>query len=146
MFPDPPPNRAEFPVLWPITLRWSDNDVYGHVNNVIYYSWFDTAVNGWLMRATGADVRQLDALGVVVETACRYRSEVSFPGTVEIGVRVARVGTSSVTYQLAAFADGAEQPAALGHFVHVYVDHESRRPTAVPEVVRHALETAKADR
>ena len=145
MFPDPPPNRSEFPVLWPITLRWSDNDVYGHVNNVIYYSWFDTAVNGWLMRATGTDVRELDALGVVVETACRYRREVRFPGDVEIGVRVARVGTSSVTYQLGVFAGDGEQPAALGHFVHVYVEHESRRPTAVPEVVRHALEAAEAD-
>lgn len=140
MFPDPPPSRGEFPVLWPISTRWSDNDVYGHVNNVIYYSWFDTAVNGWLMRATGTDVRRLDALGVVVETACRFRSEVSFPGDVEIGLRVARIGTSSATYQLAVFADQREDPAALGHFVHVYVDHESRRPTPVPEVVRRALE------
>lgn len=145
MFPDPPPSRTEFPVLWPITLRWSDNDVYGHVNNVIYHSWFDTAVNGWLMRATGQDVRQLDALGVVVETACRYRAEVSFPGTVEIGLQVARVGTSSVTYQLGVFADGGADPAALGHFVHVYVDHATRRPTAVPDVVRHALEAVAAE-
>lgn len=144
MFPDPPPNRSEFPVLWPISTRWSDNDVYGHVNNVIYYSWFDTAVNGWLMHATGTDIRQLDALGVVVETACRFRFEVSFPGDVQIGLRAARIGTSSVTYQLAVFGDQQEDPAALGHFVHVYVGHESRRPTPVPDVVRRALDTVGA--
>ncbi len=131
-------------MLWPITTRWSDNDAYGHVNNVVHYSWFDTAVNGWLMSATGVDTRQLPAIGVVAETGCRYLAELSFPQTVEVGIAVQRLGRSSVTYGLAVFGEGETVPASLGRFVHVYVDRDTRKPTEVPEVVRGALESLRA--
>ncbi len=138
-FPDPAPTRAEFTVLRPVTTRWEDNDVYGHVNNVVHYSWFDTAVNGWLMEATRTDIRDLPAVGLVAETACRYLSELSFPDDVEVGVGLERLGTSSVVYRLAVFGNGSEQPASIGRFVHVYVDRETRRTTPVPEPIRTAL-------
>ncbi|WP_228717400.1 acyl-CoA thioesterase [Allosaccharopolyspora coralli] len=138
-FFDVAPTRAEFTVLRPITTRWEDNDVYGHVNNVVHYSWFDTAVNGWLMEATGTDIRELPAVGLVAETACRYLSELSFPDRVEVGVGLERLGNSSVVYRLAVFGNGSEQPASIGRFVHVYVDRETRRTTPVPEPIRTAL-------
>jgi acyl-CoA thioester hydrolase len=138
-FPDPPPAREDFPVLWPITTRWEDNDVYGHVNNVVHYSWFDTAVNGWLMRATGTDIRMLPAIGLVVETACRFLAELSFPDEVEVGIGLRRLGNSSVTYRLAAFGGHSETPASLGRFVHVYVDRKTHRTTPVPDEIRSAL-------
>lgn len=143
-FPDPPPRRDDFPVLWPITTRWEDNDAYGHVNNVVHYSWFDTAVNGWLMRATGLDIRALPAIGMVAETACRYLSELSFPDEIEVGVGLWRLGNSSVTYTLAVFGNGSGSPASLGRFVHVYVDPSTRRTTPVPEEIRAALETLRS--
>lgn len=133
------PGRADFTVLWPITTRWADNDVYGHINNVVHYSWFDTAVNGWLMRATGADIREFPEIGLVVETNCRYLAELGFPDDVEVGVGLERVGNSSVVYRLAVFGNGAAEPASLGRFVHVYVDRETRRPARVPERIRTAL-------
>lgn len=138
-FAEPFPHRDDFSVLWPISARWSDNDVYGHINNVVHYSWFDTAVNGWLIRATGADVRELPALGLVVETGCRYLSELSFPVDVSVGIGLERLGGSSVTYRLAVFGGDSQQPASIGRFVHVYVDPATRRPTAVPEPVAKAV-------
>ncbi|WP_019852965.1 acyl-CoA thioesterase [Actinopolyspora mortivallis] len=138
-FPDPPPRRSEFTVLWPITTRWSDNDAYGHVNNVVHYAWFDTAVNGWLMHATGTDIRELPAIGVVAETGCRYLAELSFPDGIEVGIGLRRLGNSSVTYGLAVFGNGDEQPASLGRFVHVYVDRVSRNTVPVPEEIRAAV-------
>ena len=111
-FTEPFPRRDEFTVHWPISTRWSDNDVYGHINNVVHYSWFDTAVNGWLMRATGVDVRELPALGLVVETGCRYLAELSFPVDVEVGIGLERLGGSSVTYRMAVFGDLAAEPAS----------------------------------
>ncbi len=126
-------------MLWPITTRWADNDAYGHVNNVVHYSWFDTAVNGWLMHATDTDIRELPAIGMVAETGCRFLSELSFPDAVEIGLRLGRLGTSSVTYQLAAFGNGKDSPASLGHFVHVYVDRDTHATTPVPAEIRTAL-------
>lgn len=138
-FPESPPRRAEFPVLWPITSRWSDNDVYGHVNNVVHYSWFDTAVNGWLLSVVGTDIRALPAIGVVAETGCRYLAELSFPDEITIGLSVARLGNSSVTYRLAAFGGNADEPASLGHFVHVYVDADTRRPVPIPDEIRTPL-------
>lgn len=143
--PEPPPRRAEFPVLWPITSRWSDNDVYGHVNNVVHYSWFDTAVNGWLLSSVGTDIRRLPAIGVVAETGCRYLGELSFPDAITVGLAVARLGNSSVTYRLAVFGNDAEEPAALGRFVHVYVDEETRRPVSIPEEIRLALNRVRTD-
>jgi acyl-CoA thioester hydrolase len=142
-FPDPPPTHGAFRVLWPITTRWEDNDVYGHVNNVVHYSWFDTAVNGWLIRTAGTDIRTLPAIGVVAETSCRYLSELSFPAAIEVGISLERLGNSSVTYQLAVFGNRSEQPASLGRFVHVYIDRHTRHTTPVPGEIRAAVETLR---
>jgi len=131
--------RSDFPVLRDVPTRWSDVDAYGHVNNVVHYAVFDTAVNAWLMEATGTDVRRLPAVGLVVETSCRYFAELDFPGTICAGLRVERRGTSSVVYRLALFG-AAEAPAAVGRFVHVYVDVQTRRPVAPPEPVQRALD------
>lgn len=139
-FPDPPPQRDDFPVLRPITTRWQDNDSYGHVNNAVHYSWFDTTVNGWLMQATGTDTRELPAIGLVVETACRYLAPLSFPDDVEVGIGLHRLGTSSITYLLAAFRRGDDDPASLGRFVHVYVDRDTRETTRVPDEIRTAVQ------
>jgi acyl-CoA thioester hydrolase len=130
--------RGDFPVLRDIPLRWADVDVYGHVNNVVHYSIFDTAVNGWLVEASGVDIRRLDAIGLVVETSCRYHAELEFPGTVTAGIALERLGVSSVVYRLALFG-GPESPAATGRFVHVYVDRTTRRPVPVADEVRAAL-------
>jgi len=130
--------RADFPVLREIPTRWSDDDTYQHVNNVVHYSMFDTAVNGWLIEASGVDIRELPAVGLVVETSCQYLAELRFPVVVTAGLAVAHVGTSSVVYQLALF--GADDgPAAAGRFVHVYVDRASRRTTPIPTEIRAAL-------
>ena len=134
------PRRADFAVLRPMQTRWMDNDQYGHVNNVAYYSYFDTAVNGWLMEATGADTRLGAAIGVVAETSCRFLKEISFPDALCVGLRVERLGNSSVVYQLAVFRGDDVEPSAFGRFVHVYIDPETRRPVAVPQAVRTALQ------
>ncbi|MEU7769446.1 thioesterase family protein [Nocardia sp. NPDC049190] len=120
--------------------RWADNDHYGHVNNVTYYSYFDTAVNAWLMHATGTDIRALSALGVVAQTSCQYLGSISFPDQLQVGLRIARLGRASITYDLAIFraADGALELVATGTFVHVYVDAETRKPVEIPEVIRAA--------
>jgi acyl-CoA thioester hydrolase len=131
--------RDDFPVLRALSTRWSDDDVYGHVNNVVHYLMFDTAVNGWLIEASGADIRRLPAIGVVVETSCRYFSELRFPEVVTAGIRLERLGNTSVIYQLALFPEHGEEPAAVGRFVHVYVDAATRRPVTVPEEIRGAL-------
>jgi acyl-CoA thioester hydrolase len=136
----PPPSRAEFPVLRPQSTRWADDDRYGHVNNVVHYSWFDTAVNGELIDRLGHDTRDLSAIGLVVETACRYLRPLGFPAQLEVGLAVERLGGSSVTYELAVFEVGEEQPASVGSFVHVYVDREDQRRTVpVPDAVRRAV-------
>ena len=129
----------DFPVLLSMTTRWSDNDVYGHLNNAVYYELFDSAINRWVGEATGLDPAGLPAMGVVAESGCRFLGEVRYPQDVRIGLAVARVGTSSVTYRLALFAS-QEAPAAVGRWVHVYVDHDSRRPVPLPEALRSALE------
>jgi len=116
-----------------------DNDVYGHVNNVVFYSWFDTAVNAYLVEAGVLDWSRGEAVGLVVETLCRYHAPVAFPEPVEVGLRVDRIGESSVRYALGVFRAGDEAAAADGHFVHVYVDRESRRPVTVPAAMRDAL-------
>jgi acyl-CoA thioester hydrolase len=131
--------RADFPVLRELPTRWSDEDVYGHVNNVVHYLMFDTAINGWLIEASGTDIRELPAIGVVVETSCRYFAELRFPETVTAGIRLGRLGTSSVVYEVALFGEHTQRPAALGRFVHVYVGRESRRPVPIPDRVRTAL-------
>jgi len=137
--PDPAQlRRADFPVLRSLPTRWSDDDTYGHVNNVVHYSLFDTAVNGWLIEASGCDIRTLPAIGLVVETSCRYLAELRFPELVTAGLALERLGTSSVIYRLALFG-AADEPAAVGRFVHVYVDRTERRPVPVPPQIRAAL-------
>ncbi len=131
--------RTDFRVLRELPTRWADVDVYGHVNNVVHYSFFDTAVNGWLIEATGTDIRSLPAIGLVAETSCRYLGELQFPTTVTAGLALEHLGTSSVIYRLALFDDG-DGPAAVGRFVHVYVDRSTRRPVRVPESIRTAVQ------
>lgn len=133
--------RSAYRRFTPIGTRWHDNDVYGHVNNVVFYSWFDTAVNAWLIEVGLLDIEKGDPIGLVVETGCRYAASIEFPQKVEVGLRVARLGTSSVTYQLGVFTAGSEQPAAEGQFTHVYVDRASRRPMPLPGAWRAILST-----
>lgn len=120
-----------------------DNDHYGHVNNVAYYSFFDTAVNGFLIESTGLDVRDLAAIGIVAESGCRFLSAVSFPDTVHAGLAIERLGTSSVVYRIALFRNDETDPCAVGRFVHVYVDRTSRRPVPVPGAIRTVVERLK---
>ena len=117
-----------------------DNDVYGHVNNVTYYSYFDTVVNRHLIEAGGLDMHRDRAFGVVAETGCRFFSELTFPDVVDAGMRVTRLGNSSVTYEIGLFRGDSDEPAALGRFVHVWVDRETRRPVPLPDKIRRALE------
>jgi acyl-CoA thioester hydrolase len=135
-----PEAKSAYRAFRSIPTRWMDNDVYGHVNNVVYYSWFDTAVNAYLMEQGVLDVQTGATIGLVVETQCNYFLPLSFPQTVEVGIRVARLGTSSVRYELGVFGN-QEMTAAKGHFVHVYVDKDSRRPVALPHSFRNVLET-----
>jgi acyl-CoA thioester hydrolase len=134
-----PTNRSDFRVLRAITTRWHDNDHYGHVNNVVYYAYFDTAVNGFLIEASGTDIRALPAIGIVAETSCRFLRELSFPDTVWAGLALERLGNSSVVYRIGLFRNDENEPAALGRFVHVYVDAATRRPVPVPAPIRAAL-------
>jgi acyl-CoA thioester hydrolase len=134
-----PRRRTDFPALRTITTRWADEDVYGHVNNVVYYSYFDTAVNGFLIDATGTDIRRLDAVGLVAETQCEFLRELGFPGDVHAGLAVSRLGTSSIVYRIGLFQGDDDEPAAIGRFVHVYVDAASRQVTPIPESIRHAV-------
>lgn len=132
--------RSDFRVLRAVPTRWMDNDVYGHVNNVAYYSYFDTAVNGYLIEATGTDIRQLDAIGIVAETSCRFLKELSFPQTVLAGLKLEKLGNSSVIYTIGLFGGDDEQPAAIGRFVHVYVARAGRSVVPVPHIIRLAVE------
>lgn len=135
-----PPVRAAYRAFRPITTRWADNDVYGHVNNVEYYAFFDTVVNGHLIERGVLDIHEGPVIGLVVETACRYFAPIAFPEPVEAGLRVDRLGRSSVTYGVAIFRAGEARAAAAGHFVHVYVDRATRRPVALPGPLRAELE------
>jgi len=132
--------RADFPQLHAITTRWDDNDVYGHVNNVHFYAFFDTAINDWLVREGGLDVHAGDVIGLCVESHCAYTAAIAFPDAVEVGLRVGHVGGSSVRYELAVFKGGQEEPAATGWFVHVFVERETRRPVPLAPPLRAALE------
>jgi len=136
-----PTRRSDFRVLRAITTRWHDNDHYGHVNNVVYYAYFDTAVNGYLIEASGTDIRDLPAIGIVAETSCRFLRELSFPDTVYAGLALEKLGNSSVIYRIGLFRNTETEPAALGRFVHVYVDSTTRRPVPVPAPIRAALTT-----
>lgn len=131
--------RDAFAHLSTIDTRWMDNDAYGHVNNVVYYSFFDTAVNRWLIERGLLDVAASPAIGLVVETQCRYLAPITFPDRVTAGIRVARVGRSSVRYEIGLFRNDESQASAVGHFVHVYVDRIARMAVTVPDAIRAAL-------
>jgi acyl-CoA thioester hydrolase len=135
-----PKSRDHYRVFRSIDTRWSDNDVYGHVNNVVYYSWFDTAVNAWLIEQGALDIREGDVIGLVIETQCNYFAPLAFPQTVEAGLRVTHLGSSSVRYEVGLFAEGEPLAAACGHFVHVYVDRATRRPVSLPQPLKLTLE------
>ena len=137
-----PESRSAFKVFRRIDTRWTDNDVYGHVNNVVYYSWFDTAVNAHLIEQGALDIHHGETIGLVIETQCNYFAPLAFPQTIEAGIRVAKLGSSSVRYEIGLFAQGEDLCAARGHFVHVYVDKENRRPVkALPLKLKTVLET-----
>lgn len=135
-----PEARPGYRHFLPIATRWMDNDAYGHVNNVVYYSWFDTVVNEYLIRAGVLDVEGGAVIGLVVETQCHYFRELAFPAPVVAGLRVARIGNSSVRYEIGIFGADDDEASAQGHFVHVYVDRRTRRPTPLPAALRAALE------
>ena len=132
--------RDGYPYVLEIPTRWADNDVYGHVNNATYYGYFDTAVNRHLTDHGVLLPAETPVIGVVVETGCRFHQSLSFPDTIEAALRVTKIGNSSVTYELALFRKGDPEPAATGHFVHVYVDRATRRPAPIPPAVRAELE------
>ena len=123
-----------------VPTRWMDNDAYGHVNNVVYYSWFDTAVNRYLIEAGALDIHAGAVIGLVIETHCNYFASLAFPQSVDAGLRVASIGSSSVRYEIGLFGADAEFAAACGHFVHVYVDRTTRRPVALPEKLKTTLQ------
>jgi acyl-CoA thioester hydrolase len=124
----------------PITTRWMDNDVYGHINNVTYYSYFDTVANHYLIHEGGLDLHTSPVIGLVVESKCAYRAPLAYPDRLRAGLRVDKLGQRSVTYGIAIFKEGETQPAAHGHFVHVFVDRVSRKAVALPERLREALQ------
>lgn len=136
--PSPEP-RSAYPHFQTITTRWMDNDVYQHVNNVVYYSYFDTAVNQYLIENKALDIAESRVIGLVVETQCRYFSPLAFPSLVHAGVRVRHLGTSSVRYEIGLFRDDDPLAAAQGHFVHVYVDRDTNKPVPLPDVLRTVL-------
>ncbi|GAB2911769.1 thioesterase family protein [Paraburkholderia jirisanensis] len=137
--PVPTPRHA-YPHFLQLATRWEDNDVYGHVNNVVYYSYFDTVVNEYLIRSGVLDFERGETIGLVVETQCSYFAPLSFPDRVDVGLRVTRLGNTSVRYEVGLFKEGVEEPAAQGYFVHAYVGRESRRPVPLPAPLRAALE------
>jgi len=139
----------DFPVLWPVLTRWADNDMFGHLNNAVYYELFDTAINGWINTNVAVDPVTMAAQGIVAESGCRYFSELHFPERLVVGLAVTRLGRSSVTYRLGIFraaeelaAEQEQTIAALGHWVHVYIARTGRRPVPIPEAIRELLSTA----
>jgi acyl-CoA thioester hydrolase len=137
--------RAGYPHVLEIATRWMDNDVYGHVNNVQYYSYFDTVINRYLITAGGLDIERGEVIGVCAESHCEYHAGFTFPETIEAGLRVGDLGRSSVRYEIGLFREGAESPAATGWFVHVFVERASRRPAEIPPDLRAALERLSGD-
>jgi acyl-CoA thioester hydrolase len=140
--PDPtdlPATRAMFPRFVVVPTRWMDNDVYGHVNNVVYYAYFDTVINRTLIAEGGLDIARGPVIGIAVESHCRYRRPVAFPADLDAGLRVSKLGNSSVRYEIGLFPQGEEEVAAEGWFVHVFVDRETRRPAPIPDRIRAAL-------
>ncbi|MCB1415216.1 MAG: acyl-CoA thioesterase [Phyllobacteriaceae bacterium] len=135
-----PLGRDEFALFRSLQTRWADNDMYGHMNNVVHYALFDTAINGWLIEQEFLDPMTSDIVGLVVETGCSYFAEMGFPDRVTAGIRIGHIGNSSVRYEIALFRNDEETAAAQGHFVHVYVEKDSRKPAVLPKLMRLALE------
>ena len=135
-----PKTRADYPHMLAIPTRWMDNDIYGHVNNVVYYSYFDTVINEYLIRAGGLDIQDGDVVGVCAESHCEFRDSFTFPDTVEAGLRVGHLGRRSVRYEIGLFKAGSDTAAAEGHFVHVFVDRATMTPIEIPGPIRAALE------
>ena len=134
-----PETRDSYPCHLQIPTRWSDNDVYGHINNAVYYFFFDTAVNRWLIENSLLDMGKSETIGLVVETGCSYFAPLKFPETITAGLRVAKVGSSSVRYEIALFSEGETKAAAQGHFVHVYVNEKNRKPTPISDTMRQTF-------
>ena len=132
--------RGDYAHFQPITTRWHDNDVYGHVNNVVYYGFFDSAVNTYLIEVGGLDIHEGEVIGFVVSSSCDYFASIAFPERIEVGLRVGKLGNSSVQYELAIFREGDELACAAGKFVHVFVDRASNRPVSIPAPLREAME------
>jgi len=133
-------NRDQFKFFLDIQTRWADNDIYGHVNNVTYYSYFDTAANALLIQKTGFDIHQSQSIGLVVDSACSFLQELSFPEIIQVGVAIGKIGNTSLRYELAIFKQGQDQASAQGHFVHVFVDRETRKTVPISESTRDVLE------
>lgn len=140
-----PQQRTQYPHIMTLQTRWMDNDIYGHVNNVTYYSYFDTVVNQYLIEQGVLDIEHGEVIGLVVETGCQYFAPIAFPDKLEIGLRVAHLGRSSVRYEVGIFKEGDTQSRAAGHFIHVYVDRQSRRPVPLPDDLRSALQRIALD-
>ncbi|MFJ3467654.1 acyl-CoA thioesterase [Pseudomonas sp. NPDC090201] len=134
------PQRTDYRHFQPITTRWHDNDIYGHVNNVTYYSFFDSTVNSYLIERGGLDIHEGGVVGFVVSSSCDYFASIAYPDLIEVGLRVGKLGNSSVQYELAIFRAGEEEACAAGRFVHVFVDRQSNQPVAIPAEMREALE------
>jgi len=137
--------RSDYPHFQPISTRWHDNDIYGHVNNVTYYSYFDSAVNAYLIEVGGLDIHNGEVVGFVVSSSCDYFASIAFPERIEIGLRVAKLGNSSVQYELAVFKQGEDEACAAGRFVHVFVERASNRPLPIPERLREALAALRVE-
>jgi acyl-CoA thioester hydrolase len=138
--PTDKPGRSDYPVFYPLTTRWSDNDIYGHVNNVVYYSYFDTVANRYLIEEGGMDISDGTIVGYVVNSGCQYLSSITHPEPIEAGLRVEKLGNSSVQYGIAIFREGETEPAAFGHFVHVFVERAANKSVPIPAPLRTALE------
>ena len=132
--------RDQFKFFLDIQTRWADNDIYGHVNNVTYYSYFDTAANALLIQKTGFDIHQSQSIGLVVDSACSFFQELSFPEIIQVGVAIGKIGNTSLRYELAIFKQGQDQSSAQGHFVHVFVDRKTRKTVPISESTREVLE------
>ena len=135
--------RDRYPHFLSIQTRWSDNDIYGHVNNVTYYSYFDTVVNCFLIDQGGLDIETDSVIGMAVETMCKFNKPLAYPEVLEVGLRVGKLGNSSVRYEIGIFQEGAAEAAAMGHFVHVFVDRATGKPAPIPDAIRSALEQIK---
>lgn len=141
-----PAGRADFKVWRQVTTRWADNDSYGHANNTVYYEWFDSAVNAWMIDQGMLDIARGDPIALVAETRCSFASPLAFPQDVEVGLAVSALGRSSIRYRIGVFAQGAPAAAAQGEFVHVVVDRSTRRPVAIPDAWREKLEAISSSR